>query len=379
MLRILNVVGARPNFIKIAPLLKAMAAHPDRLEPILVNTGQHYDPAMVDYFFDDLEIPSPDVNLGVGSGSHAEQTARVMMAFEPVCLKYQPHLVLLVGDVNSTVACSLVAAKLGIRIAHVEAGLRSFDRTMPEEVNREVTDLLSDLLFTTCEDGNVNLRRAGIPGDRVFFVGNVMIDSLLTHLPMARQRPILKERRLKAGEYGLITLHRPSNVDDPAVLSRLLDAFEAIQKRLKLVFPAHPRTLKSLGRFNLGERLETMDNLLILPPQGYLDFMALTAGAKLTLTDSGGLQEETTILKVPCLTLRENTERPITITQGTNTLVGTQTGRIVEAAYGILDGKRPGGAVPPLWDGQASQRVVEVLLREFEVARELQKHLQISA
>jgi UDP-N-acetylglucosamine 2-epimerase (non-hydrolysing) len=379
MLRILNVVGARPNFIKIAPLLKAMAAHQDRLEPILINTGQHYDPAMVDYFFEDLEIPSPDVNLGVGSGSHAEQTARIMMAFEPVCLRYQPQLVLVVGDVNSTVACSLVAAKLGIRIAHVEAGLRSFDRTMPEEINREMTDLLADLLFTTCEDANLNLRRLNVPENRIFFVGNVMIDSLLANLPKARLRPILRERQLTPGSYGLITLHRPSNVDDPVVLSRLLDAFETIQERIRLIFPAHPRTLKSLEKFGLGERLERLDNLFILPPQGYLDFLALTAGAKLVLTDSGGLQEETTALGIPCLTLRENTERPITVTLGTNQLVGIKTAAIVQAACGILDGKRVNGGMPALWDGRASERVVEVLRREFEVARELPKPMQISA
>jgi len=366
MLRILCVVGARPNFIKIAPLMKEMARHPDRLEPILVNTGQHYDQEMVDFFFADLKIPEPDVNLGVGSGSHAEQTARIMMAFEPVCQQYSPDLVLVVGDVNSTLACSLVAVKLGIKVAHVEAGLRSFDRTMPEEVNREVTDLLADCLFTTCEDANVNLRHAGVPQDRIFFVGNVMIDSLLEHLPAARQRSIHEKLNLKEGEFALITLHRPSNVDDPQTLKQLLEAFEHIQNRLRLIFPAHPRTLKNLEEFRFDKKINRMHNLAIMPPLGYLDFLALMDRARLVLTDSGGLQEETTILGVPCLTLRENTERPITIAQGTNELVGTDPQKIMAAADRILTGQKRRSQAPPLWDGKASQRVIQVLL---ELAR----------
>ncbi len=363
MLKILNVVGARPNFIKIAPLLKEMSRHSDRLQFLLVNTGQHYDREMVDFFFEDLEIPIPDENLGVGSGSHAEQTARIMMAFEPICLKCRPDLVLVVGDVNSTLACSVVASKLGIKIAHVEAGLRSFDRTMPEEINREVTDILSDYLFTTCRDGNENLRAIGIPSERIFFVGNVMIDSLLEHLPAARQRPILKERNLDGCDYGLITLHRPSNVDDPNVLTELLGAFEIIQRRIRLLFPAHPRTVKNLEMFGLMDRVRTMENLTILPPLGYLDFLALTDRAKIVLTDSGGLQEETTMLGVPCLTLRENTERPVTITQGTNQLVGTNRTKIIATAEKILSSSRTKNSAPPLWDGKASQRIVEVLLK----------------
>jgi UDP-N-acetylglucosamine 2-epimerase (non-hydrolysing) len=362
MLRILCVVGARPNFIKIAPLMKAMAGHRDRLEPVLINTGQHYDREMVDYFFDDLEIPEPERNLGVGSGSQAEQTARIMLAFEPVCLEFKPDLVLVVGDVNSTLACSLVAAKLGIKVAHVEAGLRSFDRTMPEEINREVTDLLADYLFTTCEDANANLRKIGMAPERVFFVGNVMIDSLLEHLPQARRRSIFERLDLRDVPYGLITLHRPSNVDDPAILSKLLDAFEEIQRQLKLILPAHPRTVKNIENFGFKGRIQDMKNFVLIPPLGYLDFLALTDRARLVLTDSGGLQEETTVLGVPCLTLRENTERPITVSKGTNTLIGTDPHRIISAAARILAGSQPPFAVPDLWDGRASARIVDVLL-----------------
>jgi UDP-N-acetylglucosamine 2-epimerase (non-hydrolysing) len=362
MLRILCVVGARPNFIKIAPLMKAMASRLHRLQPILINTGQHYNQEMVDFFFDDLDIPEPELNLEVGSGSHAQQTARIMMAFEPVCRKYRPQIVLVVGDVNSTLACSLVASKLGIKVAHVEAGLRSLDRTMPEEINREVTDLLSDYLFTTCEDANANLRRIGIPEPRIFFVGNVMIDSLLDHLPKARQRRILSDLEVKPQSYGLITLHRPSNVDDPEILSNILDAFEEISRQLPLIFPAHPRTVKNIQEFGLNARVEALSHLKITPPLGYLDFLALTDSAKMVLTDSGGLQEETTVLGVPCLTLRQNTERPVTVDRGTNELVGMDRQKIVAAAERILNGRHSQGEIPPLWDGHASERVVQILL-----------------
>lgn len=363
MLRVLNVVGARPNFIKIAPLLKQMRLHPDRIQPVLLNTGQHYDQAMVDFFFADLNIPVPDDSLGVGSGSHALQTARIMMEFEPVCQRLSPDLVLLVGDVNSTLACSLVASKLGMKIAHVEAGLRSFDRNMPEEINREVTDLLSDLLFTTCEDANVNLGKMGIPEARIHFVGNVMIDSLREHLPAALKRPILRQKNLEGIDYGLITLHRPSNVDNPEVLERIIEAFRVIQERIKLIFPTHPRTLKNIESNGLSGKIRNMKNLEILPPLGYLDFLALMARAKLVLTDSGGLQEETAVLGVPCLTLRENTERPITITVGTNTLVGLDNEKIIHETEKILNGRLHKGGIPELWDGKASERIVEVLLR----------------
>jgi UDP-N-acetylglucosamine 2-epimerase (non-hydrolysing) len=365
MLKVLCVVGARPNFIKVAPLLKAMADFPGSIQPVLVNTGQHYDQEMVDYFFDDLDIPTPEVNLGVGSGSHAQQTARIMADFEPVCLEYSPDLVMVMGDVNSTLACSLVASKLGIKIAHIEAGLRSFDRSMPEEINREVTDLLADYLFTTCEDAGVNLCQQGIPESRIFFVGNVMIDSLLAYLDKAQRRPILNQIQLQPGNYALATLHRPSNVDDPEVLGELLDAFGIIQGGIKLVFPAHPRTIKNIERFGFEDRIKAMNNLTILPPQGYLDFLALMKSARFVLTDSGGLQEETTVLSVPCLTLRENTERPITISHGTNTLVGINKDKIISEAGRCLVGLPPSLITPPLWDGHASDRVVRTLLNIF--------------
>ncbi len=365
MLRIINVVGARPNFIKIAPILKEMSRYPDRISPVLVNTGQHYDREMVDYFFQDLDIPKPDISLGIGSGLHGQQTARIMTAFEQVCLDLSPQLVLVVGDVNSTLACSLVASKLGIKVAHVESGLRSFDRTMPEEINREVTDLLSDILFTTCEDANENLRKIGISEEKIFYVGNVMIDSLNGHLEKARQRPILEKLKLKDRDFGLITLHRPSNVDNSLVLSRLIDVFEDIQKRVQLVFPAHPRTVKNIEKYHLKGKVKEMENFTIVPPLGYLDFLALIARSKFVLTDSGGLQEETTVLGIPCLTLRENTERPVTISMGTNCLVGLDSTRILSEANKILNGKKKKGKIPPLWDGSASKRIVETLLREL--------------
>ena len=339
MLKIVNIVGARPNFIKIAPILKEMAKYPDRISPILVNTGQHYDREMVDFFFHDLDIPEPEISLGVGSGSHAQQTARIMMEFEQVCEELSPNLVLVVGDVNSTLACSLVASKMGIKVAHVESGLRSFDRTMPEEINREVTDLLSDFLFTTCEDANQNLLKAGIPEEKIFFVGNVMIDSLNGHLSQARKRPVLSDLKLIEKEFAVITLHRPSNVDNSVILSRLLEVFDEIQQRIRLVFPAHPRTVKNIEKFKLLDKVQGMKNLKIVSPLGYLEFLALVDSSKFVLTDSGGLQEETTVLDVPCLTLRENTERPVTIRLGTNILVGLNFKKILKEANNILDGK----------------------------------------
>jgi UDP-N-acetylglucosamine 2-epimerase (non-hydrolysing) len=367
MLRILNIVGARPNFIKIAPILKEMSRYPSLIYPLLVNTGQHYDPEMVDLFFEDLEIPEPDISLGVGSGSHASQTARIMEAFEPVCLKTSPDLVLVVGDVNSTLACSLVSSKLGIRIAHVESGLRSFDRSMPEEINREVTDLLSDYLFTTCKEARTNLERVGVPSERIFFVGNVMIDSLNMNLPRARSRPVLEELRLNDGAFGLITLHRPSNVDHPEILESILDSIDEIQERIALIFPAHPRTVKAIRKFKFEKRLRRMKNLNVIAPLGYLDFLAVMDRAAFVLTDSGGIQEETTVLGIPCLTLRENTERPVTIDQGTNILVGLNNGRIIEEAFRILDGGGKKGQLPPLWDGKTSGRIVRILLEELQV------------
>jgi UDP-N-acetylglucosamine 2-epimerase (non-hydrolysing) len=361
MLRIVNVVGARPNFIKIAPILEEMGKHPDQIEAILVNTGQHYDREMVDFFFQDLDIPKPDINLGVGSGSHAVQTARVMLAFERVCQELSPDLVLVVGDVNSTLACSLVASKLGIKVAHVESGLRSFDRSMPEEINREVTDLLSDFLFTTSKEADKNLRKMGIPEEKIFFVGNVMIDSLNGHLSQARGRRILDRLSLRKEEFALITLHRPSNVDNSMILDSLLEVFNNLQQRVKLIFPAHPRSIKNIEKFKLSGKLKKMENLKVISPLGYLDFLALVDSSKFVLTDSGGVQEETTVLGVPCLTLRQNTERPVTISIGTNILVGLDSDRILSEAHNILDGKHKKGGIPPLWDGRASHRIVEIL------------------
>jgi len=310
-MKIINIVGARPNFMKIAPIMAAYSRC-RHIEPLLVHTGQHYDERMSDLFFRQLGIPEADINLGVGSGSHAAQTAAIMTAFEPVVVEHRPDVVLVVGDVNSTIACGLVAVKLGVRLVHVEAGLRSFDRTMPEEINRVLTDAISDLLFCTEQSGADNLRTEGVADEKIHLVGNVMIDTLLSNRQKAENSTILDELKLSAGAYAALTLHRPSNVDDAAVFGRILDALEVIQRDMPIVFPIHPRTRKNLSGSPLGARVEAMGNLRLLDPVGYLDFLKLMSCAKLVLTDSGGIQEETTILKVPCLTLRENTERPIT-------------------------------------------------------------------
>jgi UDP-N-acetylglucosamine 2-epimerase (non-hydrolysing) len=360
-MKVVHVVGARPNFMKIAPVMEALGRYPNRFEQVLVHTGQHYDQEMSQVFFDDLTIPRPDIDLGVGSGSHAEQTARVMLAFEPVLLEQEPDLVLVVGDVNSTLACSLVAAKLGVPVAHVEAGLRSFDRTMPEEINRVLTDHIADLLFTTEQSASENLRCEGVAQERIHFVGNVMIDTLLRHRERALALGVLGERGLEAQAYALLTLHRPSNVDVPRVLSGILEALAEIQTRLPVLFPAHPRTVERLAESGYEQRLEGMPNLHVTEPMGYLAFLNLMTNARLVLTDSGGIQEETTILGVPCLTLRENTERPVTVTVGTNRVVGSDSGRIVDETMAVLDGERRTGRVPELWDGQAARRIAQVL------------------
>jgi UDP-N-acetylglucosamine 2-epimerase (non-hydrolysing) len=359
-LRLLNVVGARPNLMKIAPLMEAYASVPE-IEALLVHTGQHYDANMSELFFRQLGIPEPDLNLGVGSASHAVQTAEIMKAFEPVVLERQPDAVLVVGDVNSTIACGLVAVKLGVKLVHVEAGLRSFDREMPEEINRVLTDAISDLLFCTEPSGVENLRREGVAGEKIHLVGNVMIDTLLRHLERAELSGILDALSLAPGRYAVLTLHRPSNVDDPAVLGRLLDALEVVQRDGPLVFPAHPRTREKLARFGLAQRAASLPNLRLVDPLGYLDFLKLMAKARAVLTDSGGIQEETTILGVPCLTLRENTERPITVEMGTNRIVGQDPGRIVAAWREICEGEAACGRVPPLWDGRAAKRIVDIL------------------
>ena len=359
--RILYAVGARPNFVKAAPLLEASRAHPG-VETLLVHTGQHYDDALSGALFRDLELRAPDVNLEVGSGSHARQTASVMCAFEPVVLGWRPDVVVVVGDVNSTLACALVCAKLGVRVAHVEAGLRSRDRTMPEEVNRLLTDQLSDLLLTPSADADRNLAGEGIPPERVRLVGNVMIDSLLKQLGRAAGSRVREELGLGGADYAVVTLHRPSNVDEPGVLGRILSALGRIGERLPVVFPIHPRTRTRLEGFGLGGAAGA--GVRFVEPLGYLDFLRLYSGARLVLTDSGGLQEETTALGVACLTLRENTERPVTVELGTNRVVGTDPARIVAVAEAALAQDRQKGPprVPPLWDGRTAGRILDALL-----------------
>jgi UDP-N-acetylglucosamine 2-epimerase (non-hydrolysing) len=349
-MKVLNVVGARPNFMKIAPIVEEMRKEPD-LNGILVHTGQHYDEGMSDVFFRDLGIPVPDVHLGVGSGTHAEQTARIMVEFEKVCVRENPGLVLVVGDVNSTMACTIVAAKLLVPVAHVEAGLRSFDRTMPEEINRLVTDALASILFTTSRDANENLEREGVDPEKIFFVGNVMIDTLLQHREKAAALKIDKPK-----DYALVTLHRPSNVDDPKVLSPILEALEEISKSIPVLFPIHPRTAKRVQDFGLS-----MNGIRTMDPLGYLEFLNLESTATVVLTDSGGLQEETTILGVPCLTLRHNTERPVTITHGTNIMVGPDKTRILEAFRRIMNGDWKPAGPPEYWDGHAAERIIRVI------------------
>jgi UDP-N-acetylglucosamine 2-epimerase (non-hydrolysing) len=360
-MRIVNIVGARPNFMKMAPLMEEYARHPEDFAPVLVHTGQHYDDNMSKLFFEELHLPKPDVYLGVGSGSHAEQTARVMIELEKLLVADRPDLVMVVGDVNSTLAAALVAAKLCIPLAHVEAGLRSFDRTMPEEINRVVTDTLSDYCFTTCADANENLLREGIAREKIFFVGNVMIDTLLKLRDESLKSGIRKELRLDS-EYGYVTLHRASNVDSKEVLSGILSALESIQKRLPLAFPVHPRTCARLKEFGFWDRVNRWPNIRIVGPLGYLDSLCLMAGAKLVLSDSGGIQEETTVLGVPCLTLRNNTDRPVTVTEGTSTLVGTAQEKITAEALKIIQGDRKNGRVPKYWDGKAASRIARCLL-----------------
>ncbi|HEX8148890.1 MAG TPA: UDP-N-acetylglucosamine 2-epimerase (non-hydrolyzing) [Pyrinomonadaceae bacterium] len=364
MLKVINVVGARPNFMKVAPIVEAMRRRPEEFAPTVLHTGQHYDERMSDAFFRDLGLPTPDVHLGVGSGSHAQQTAAVMQKFEPVVLEQRPDWVLVVGDVNSTVACALVCSKLGVRVAHVEAGLRSRDRTMPEEINRLVTDQLSDLLLTPSRDGDRNLLAEGIPPGRIRFVGNVMIDSLFKQLERAAESRVREELEVAGADYAVVTLHRPSNVDEPEVLGGILSALRRISEHLPVVFPIHPRTRKNLAEFGLLDGLERRGRVRLTEPLGYLDFLRLYSGARLVLTDSGGIQEETTALGIPCLTLRENTERPVTVELGTNRVVGTDPGRIVAEAEGALskDRQKEPPRVPPLWDGRAAERILDALL-----------------
>ena len=357
-MKILHIAGARPNFVKIASIIKACNQNPD-IDSFLVHTGQHYSTNMSKAFFDELEIPQPDINLEVGSGSHAQQTAAIMKCFEPVLLEYKPDAVLVVGDVNSTVACVLVAAKLGIKTIHVEAGLRSFDRSMPEEINRIVTDSICDILFVTEPSAVENLKKEGVSESKIHFVGNVMIDTLLSNKAKAEKSDILNKLNLSDNEYAVITLHRPSNVDNHEVFSGIIGAFEEIQKDIKMVFPIHPRTLKNLQANGLANRLNILNNMKIIDPLGYLDFLKLMSNSKIVLTDSGGMQEEATILGIPCLTIRENTERPVTITDGTNRLVGTKANNIITGYKESLS--QSNNKVPELWDGHAAERIVNVL------------------
>jgi UDP-N-acetylglucosamine 2-epimerase (non-hydrolysing) len=361
MLKVINVVGARPNFMKVAPIVEAMKRREREFSPLVVHTGQHYDATMSDAFFRDLALPEPDVYLEVGSASHAWQTAAVMQRFEPVLLEQKPDWVLVVGDVNSTLACALVCVKLGVKVAHVEAGLRSGDRTMPEEINRLLTDQIADLLFTPSTDADKNLLAEGIPSERIRLVGNVMIDSLYKHLERARESGIKQQLGLVDHDYAVLTLHRPSNVDGFEAFSRILSALEEIGGRLPVIFPVHPRTRKMIDELQLSERVANAPGLRLIEPLGYLQFLNLFSGARLVLTDSGGIQEETTALGVPCLTLRENTERPITVTSGTNTIVGTDPARIVAAAFAALDKPATAAASIPLWDGHAAERIVDAL------------------
>ena len=358
---IICIVGARPNYMKMAPIIRAFSSHNPPLRTLLVHTGQHYDAAMNDQLFKDLDLPLPDVNLEVGSASHAVQTAEIMKRFEPVIDQYGARAVLVVGDVNSTIACALVAVKRNVPVVHVEAGLRSYDRKMPEEINRLLTDQISDLLYTTERSALDNLGREGIPAERVAFVGNVMIDSLRANLSKAvPATDLLRAAGLDpariAGGYGVVTLHRPSNVDHPEALGGIIDALADIAARLPLIFALHPRTRNNLERFGMFDRLDH-PGFMILPPQGYLQMLGLMAGAVMVLTDSGGMQEETTALGVPCLTIRENTERPITVEQGTNTLVGVDPDAIRAAANELLAGGGKRGRVPEYWDGKAAERI----------------------
>ena len=371
--KIITVAGARPNFIKIAPLVSEFEKHAD-LDSILLHTGQHYDDAMSHSFFEDLGIPTPDHNLEVGSASHAVQTARVMERFEKVMLDEKPDLVIVVGDVNSTVACSLTSVKLGTPVAHVEAGLRSFDRGMPEEINRLMTDAISEYLFTTEESANENLRKEGVPEERIHFVGNVMIDTLLKQREKALQSDVLTRLGLTEDSFGLLTLHRPSNVDDRETLDRILSAIGHVAQELPILFPCHPRTLGKLKEFDLERHITSDDSAVqsgirIVKPLGYLEFLNLMSTARLVLSDSGGIQEETTILGTACITLRENTERPVTVSQGTNFIAGTNPETIAQKAREAIAGKGVTGRTPEMWDGKASERITAVIRKELASRR----------
>jgi len=382
--KIIIVAGARPNFIKIAPLMREFKKHRSLFDVLIIHTGQHYSEEMSKSFFNDLELGEPDVYLGVGSGTHAIQTGKIMIEFEKVCLQVEPDLVIVVGDVNSTIACALVAAKLCIPIAHIEAGLRSFDRTMPEEINRILTDQISDYLFTTCEEANKNLTKEGISSNKIFFVGNVMIDTLFNNIKKANRSIILEKLRLKISnnikKYAIVTIHRPSNVDNPKILEEILNALNDLAKEVLVIFPAHPRTIKQMKKFKLIKivnykesffdnelnNIKIKKKILTIPPLGYFDFLCLMSNAAIVLTDSGGIQEETTALGIPCITLRNNTERPITVEEGTNIIVGNSRDKIIRESIKILNGKKEKEyKVPKLWDGNSSERIVRILIQSL--------------
>lgn len=386
-LKWLLVAGARPNFMKIAPLIRAIRrynsnqSYDDKrtIIPLIVHTGQHYDKSMSEFFFDDLNIPKPHINLGIGSGSHGEQTGKIMIAFEKAVLEHKPDLVIVVGDVNSTIACALVAAKVHIPVAHVEAGLRSYDRSMPEEINRILTDQIGDFLFTHSRDANKNLLREGIPKEKIFFVGNIMIDSLKLVLQQTSKSKLFEKlygiipQKNKVYEYAVLTLHRPSNVDNKNILEKILNCFIEISEKIPILFPVHPRTKKQIEGFGLKNKLTWLNEdfkplssqvgncFFGLPPLGYLDFITLMGKAKIMFTDSGGTQEETTIMGIPCITLRENTERPITIAKGTNTVVGNDPERIMKAFESAISKRKLILKAPDLWDGKTAERIIKIL------------------
>jgi UDP-N-acetylglucosamine 2-epimerase (non-hydrolysing) len=358
MKKIISVVGARPNFMKIAPIHKALLPYP-QIQHLICHTGQHYDKKMSDIFFNDLELPKPDFYLGVGSGTHAEQTAGIMIKFEKILKDEKPDLVIVVGDVNSTIACSLTAAKMGIKVAHVEAGLRSFDNSMPEEINRVLTDRISDFLFVSEEAGLKNLKNEGTDSNKLFFVGNTMIDSLINYLPKAKCSTIFKTLNLNQ-DYILITLHRPANVDSEDFIGKFYNSLSHLAEQRKIVFPIHPRTKKNLELYSSAKKLS--DNIIFTEPLGYIDFLALINKAELIITDSGGIQEESTYLGVQCLTVRNNTERPSTVDVGTNQLIGTDWVNVESAALDVLNGNKISGQIPELWDGKAAKRIADILV-----------------
>ena len=360
-IKVLSVVGARPNFMKVAPIHRAMLEAADLFEHHIVHTGQHYDQRMSDAFFADLDMPHPSWFLGVGSGSHAQQTARVMTGFEEVCQQAQPDYVIVVGDVNSTIACALVSVKMGIRTGHVEAGLRSNDRAMPEEINRLATDAIVDDLFVTEQSGYDNLVREGVAPSRIHFVGNTMIDSLHVALPRSRQSPILATLGVQPQSYLLVTLHRPSNVDDRQQLTALMETMAHLSSEVPVVFPVHPRTRQHLSHWDIA----CPDGVIMIDPVGYIDFVGLVQGARCVVTDSGGIQEETTVLGIPCVTARTSTERPSTVELATNVLVHPEQHAILHAVATILHGGAKRGTVPPLWDGHAAERIVGVLRSHY--------------